>query len=117
MDINDCKILWDKRIKISKRDKEAIKRDLKTMSEIIWEAMVYTKEKWVKNNRETAVQFWLNTNTSTDYYISLNYEPTGAWLLTIVDAGTNKLVGNIVSEKLLLMQFLMDEDAEVDAIP
>jgi uncharacterized FlaG/YvyC family protein len=119
MDINDCKILWDKRkgFRISKRDREAIKKDLRTMSKLIEEAMSYTKEKLLKENRETVVQFWLNTNTPTNYCVDLNYDRGfGAWLLTIVDADAKKPVGEIVSDKWMLMQLLMDEDAEVDAI-
>lgn len=44
MNINNCKILWDKRkdFRIPKRDKIAIKTDLKTMSKLIEEAMTYT---------------------------------------------------------------------------
>jgi uncharacterized FlaG/YvyC family protein len=119
MDINDCKILWDKRkgFRIPKRDREAIKKDLRTMSKLIEEAMSYTKEKLLKENRETVVQFWLNTNTPTNYCVDLNYDRGfGAWLLTIVDADAKKPVGEIVSDKWMLMQLLMDEDAEVDAI-
>jgi hypothetical protein len=119
MDINDCKILWDKRkgFKISKRDKVAIKRDLKTMSKIIEEAMIYTKEKRLKDNRETVVQFLLSTNTPTNYYVELFYDlGDGAWHLGIEDADAKKPVGEIVSEKLPLIQMLMDEDAEVDAL-
>jgi hypothetical protein len=119
MDINDCKILWDKRkgFRISKRDREAIKKDLRTMSKLIEEAMIYTKEKLLKENRETVVQLWLNTNTSNTYYINLHYDcGSEAWLLTIEDADAKKPVGEIVSDKYPLMQLLIDEDAEVDAI-
>jgi hypothetical protein len=117
MDINDCKILWDKRkgFRIPQRHREAIKKDLKTMSKIIEEAMNYTKEKRLKDNREIVVQIWLNTNTQTNYHVDLTYEPLGAWSLTIMD-DTNKPVGEIVSDKYPLMQLLMDEDAEVDTV-
>lgn len=57
--IKECRVLWDKRKKILKKAKPAIRKDLLGMSDIIKEAMDYTKDKALKK-RETQIVYWLN---------------------------------------------------------
>jgi len=112
-----CKILWDKRTRTPKRDKAVIKADLKTMSSIAEEAMTYTKNKVLKENRETLVRFWLNTNTSLSYYVDIYYDSgLKAWNFSICVVGElDKIIGEIVSEKWPCLQILQDENVEEES--
>ena len=110
--LSDCKILWVKRTRTPKRDKVAIKADLKTMSSIIEEAMTYTKDKVLKENRETAVRFWLNTKTRVSYILDIHYDAGfGAWNFSIHNEN-DESTGEIISEKWPCLQILLDEDVE-----
>lgn len=113
--ITECSILWDKRKKISKRVKRAIKKDLLGMSDLIQEAMEYTRDKTLKG-RETVIIYWLNTKVGDDSYkINISYEPSlKAWHVSIHD--TEESIGEIVSDKWTLLQILSDEDAESERI-
>jgi len=113
--IKECRILWDKRKKILKKAKPAIKKDLLGMSDIIQEAMDYTKDKALKK-RETRIIYWLNTNVGEDWYtIEIHYDPSyKAWYISICDDG--EPIGEIVSDTWPLLQILLDEDIEPETI-
>lgn len=110
---SDCKILWVKKTRTPKRDKAAIKADLKTMSNIIEEAMTYTKDKISKENRETVVRFLLNTGVLEEsYYLQIHYDlGMKAWFFGI-STGNDEPTAEIISEKCPSLQILLDEDAE-----
>jgi hypothetical protein len=111
--ILDCEVLWNKRTKIPKRHRYAIKKDLKTMSAAVWEAMKFTKDRAVEN-RETVIKYWLNTDTPVDYILSVHYEPSfEAWYAGIEDENT---VAEITSEKFRIFYSLQDEDVEKEPI-
>jgi len=113
--IKGCRILWDKRKKILKKAKCAIRRDLLSMSDIIQEAMEYTKEKALKK-RETQIIYWLNTKVGEDWYtVKIHYDPSyKAWNVTICDQG--EPIGEIVSDTWPFLQLLFEEDVEPEAI-
>lgn len=113
--IKECRILWDKRKRIPKKAKHAIKKDLLGMSDLIHEAMEYTRDKALKG-RETEIVYWLNTGVGEDCYtIKIWYEHgTKAWGITIEDHG--ELIGEIVSDKWRLLQLLLDEDIEPETM-
>ena len=113
--VKKCRILWDKRKKILKKAKPAIKKDLLSMSAIIQEAMEYTKDKTLKK-RETVIIYWLNTNMGEDWYtITIHYEPGyKAWNITMRDH--EEPIGEIVSDTWPLFQILLDEDVELETI-
>ena len=72
--IGGCQILWLRKRRVPKKDRQAIIADLEGMSDIIHEAMNYTKK--ASKNRETIIQFLLNTEeNSRSYYLHINYEP------------------------------------------
>jgi len=113
--VKGCRILWDKRKKILKKAKTAIKKDLLGMSDIIQEAMDYTKDKALKE-RETEVIYWLNTNVGEDWYrIRIHYEPGfKGWYISIYDH--DDPIGEIVSDTWPLLQITLDEDIEPETI-
>jgi len=87
------------------------------MSNIIEEAMSYTKDKILKNKRETQVRFWLNTNTGdSDYCVEIGYERRGAWSFDIWDADEHNIVGEMTSEKWPFFVILQEEDTEEETI-
>jgi len=112
--IKECRILWDKRKRIPKKAKHAIKKELLGMSDLIQEAMEYTKDKTLKE-RETEIVYWLNTNTANDYTIKIWYEHNQkAWGISIEDRG--EPIGEIVSDKWRLLQLLLDKDTELETM-
>lgn len=85
------------------------------MSEMIEEAMNFTKDKMQKK-RETEIMFWLNTNTANSYRILLNYEPSvKAWNIC-VDDEMGRRVAEITSQRWRFLQILQDEDVETETI-
>jgi len=111
-----CKILWDKRTRIPKRDKVAIKEDLKTISNLIEEAMTYTKEKLLEENREIEVKFWLNTKTSESYHLAIHYDlGMEAWHFYL-DSDSHESVGEVINEKWPCLQILLDKDVEEEPL-
>ena len=76
------------------------------------EAMTYTKDKALIENRETVVRFWLNTNTRVSYIVEIHYASAfEAWSFTISNEA-DESVGEIVSDKWPFLQILFDEDVE-----
>jgi len=112
---SSCRI-WDKRGKTPRRDRVAIKADLETMPESVWEAMTYTREKVSKENRETVVRFWLNTETHISYYVDIHFDPgLDAWSFFVHDQVSDS-VAEIICEKWPFLQILEDEDVEVETL-
>lgn len=116
--LNDCKILWEKEThanahRAPKRDKVAIKADLKTMSNIIEEVMTFTKDKMSEENRETAVQLWLHTgDLEESYYLQIHYDlGMKGWFFGIF-TGNNEPTAEIINEKCPCLQIMSDEDAD-----
>lgn len=115
--IGGCQILWFKKRRTSKRDKQAIKVDLEGMSDIIQEAMNYTKNS--SRNRNTEIRFFLNTKeNSHSYDLRIAYEPgMEGWSITIYRAEHTRrfpenYVGEVVSERWSICQTFRDEDYE-----
>ena len=82
------------------------------MSSIIEEAMTYTKEKILRENRETVVRFWLNTKTRVSYFLDIYYEAGyDAWSFAIFNEN-HESTGEIMSEKWPCLQILLDQDVE-----
>lgn len=76
--------------------------------------MTYTRDKVLKENRETMVRFWLNTGTRIGYYIEIHYDAgLKAWGFSI-DSEDKGGLGEIVSEKWPFLQILLDEDVEAE---
>lgn len=86
------------------------------MSNSIYEAMTYTKDKKLKEKRDTIVQFWLNTKTGDDIYtIGIHYDDgIEAWCFFIENVVyvPPKSVGQIVSEKWPSIKILQDVEEE-----
>ncbi len=111
----DYRILWDKRRKSPKRDKSAIRADLESMTETIDEAMIFTKNKVLKENRETEVRLWLNTDTPDSYILEIHYDPGyEAWYISLSYDGES--VGEIISDKWRSMRILPDENVETENV-
>lgn len=85
------------------------------MSDLIHEAIEYTRDKALKG-RKTKIVYWLNTGVSEDCYtIKIWYEHgTKAWGISIEDHG--EPIGKIVSDKWRLLQLLLDEDIEPETM-
>ncbi len=110
--MKDVRVLWDKRRRVSNKMKQGIMKDLLGMSDIIQEAMEYTKEKTLKK-RETEIIYWLNTNVGEDWSrIRIFYEPSQkGWYIDIYD-DEDYCIGEIVSDTWPLCPIDADENTE-----
>ena len=66
--ITDCELLWDTRVKIPKRVKQEIKKELKTLSVSIGKAMLFLREAALDGS-EPVVTFLLGGNS--EYELSI----------------------------------------------
>lgn len=109
--------MWLKKAKVPKKCRQEIAADLRGMSDLIEEAMDYTKE---RHGRDTAIRFLLKTEeNSHSHYLQINYElGMKAWSVTIyriqnTSGFPENFIGDIVSEKGPLCQTFYDEDYRV----
>jgi len=114
LSIEGCEILRLKDAEITIEEKQAIKTELKTMSETIEDAMKYTK-KGRLNGRDVTVRIWFNSREAEDYTLQID---TGGedWEIEIVKLlapDANKVVGNIVSEKWSLVKIFAETAYEL----
>lgn len=109
--IQECQILWYKKVKVPKKYRQQIIGDLKDMSGLIEEAMNYTKK---RHERETEIRYCLNTEDDAyTYFLAINYElGIEGWSIHIyrISDFPEDYIGDIVSEKWSLCQMFNDED-------
>jgi len=97
----ECQIMWFKNAKLTPKQKQAMKTELKTMSGIIADAMEFI-EKQRLADREVYVRIAFNAREIEDTFVYLEVRgESSRWEIDIEDLD-NQLFGMIVSEKWLI---------------
>ena len=95
----ECKFVWNRENKIPRRDKYAIRKEVKFLSEEIGEAVNYTKE--LAKKRFTEVRLWLNTHKDPTYLLSIWYDSVAnAWNISIHSVNDERFIGEIDCKSL-----------------
>ena len=108
-DAKEWQILWLKGEDVPKKDKQAIKANLKIMSDDIELAMKYSRESRLKNRRDAIVRIWFD---DLDYLLDVDCTGSEDYQLGIYDIKHERLVGHIVSKKWSIDPLFKDESYE-----
>lgn len=113
--IKDCHICWWKQAEISDDDKQAVISDLRKSSEIIEEAMNYTRKREKQN---AIVRFSIGQESDKDFSLQVYSSGTDGWSVAIfltdysesVANPSEQMVAEIVSERWQIILILDEED-------
>lgn len=105
-------ILWCKKTKVSRKDRQLIKKSLIEKSETIGRLLEFTKQESL-NNREAEIRLRLAPDAHQKFYLAVE-SGMNAWhlLLETNTAG----IGEIVHEGGKFMRLLNDKDVEVETL-
>jgi len=94
--VDKCKVVWQKD-STSEKDRQAILGELRQMSVELQEAIDFTIK--LSNKKTNEVKYWLETNTETNYTLSIYYEThAAAWGMLIEKMQTDNNPPQVVGE-------------------
>lgn len=112
MTVKDLQIRWCKKTKVSSRDRQLMKRDLESMSEIIKKALSVTEEEALEN-RMAEIQLPLPSHKHRHVYLTIEY-CTNGWHLFL--ESPTEIIVEIVSSRFPFIQTLKENEIETDVI-